>query len=76
MSKMVTVKEFYEENKTMIRGFAIMSGLFVYGIGMYAFGINAARRADKISLSMCIAAKPELKPMLEEAIKKLEETAR
>lgn len=76
MSKLVTAKEFYEENKTLINGFMVMSGLFAYGIGMYAFGAHTAKKANEIGLAMCIAAKPELGPMLKEALEKVKETVK
>lgn len=62
------VKGFYEKHETAIR-FAVGVGA---GLGLYKLGYNTAVRRSNTGLNMCFLAKPELKPMLEEAIKTVE----
>lgn len=61
-------KGFYEKHETAI-WFVVGAAT---GYGLYKLGYNTAVRRGNIGLNMCCLAKPELKPMLEEAIKTVE----
>lgn len=62
------VKEFCGKHD-MVFLIAIGAGA---GFGLYKLGYNTAVRRSDIGLSACFLAKPELKPMLEDAIKTVE----
>lgn len=64
------VKGFYEKHETAV-WFVVGAAT---GFGLYRLGYNAAVRRGNIGLNMCFLAKPELKPMLEETIKTVEES--
>ena len=74
MSKLEKVKEFCKEHKGDLVYLGFFGGTVLYGMSMYIYGFRAARKRDVASLSVCCIAKPELKPMLEEALTKVQET--
>lgn len=63
-------KRFYEKHETAV-WFVVGAAT---GYGLYTLGYNTAVRRGNIGLNMCFLAKPELKPMLEETIKTVEES--
>lgn len=44
------------------------------GFGLYRLGYSTAVRRGNVGLNACFLAKPELKPVLEEAIKTVEKS--
>lgn len=62
------MKEFCGKHD-MVLWIAIGAGA---GLGLYKLGYNTAVRRGNIGLNACFLAKPELKPMLEDAIKTVE----
>lgn len=67
MSKWEKVKEFCSEHKDEIGYAAIAVGTFAYGMTMFAIGVKTSEKRFNAGLAMCVAVKPELKPMLTEA---------
>ena len=68
------IKDFYEDHKAEIWtvGGAVIGAASVFGA--YTLGYKRAVMYGDRGLSMCFLAKPELKPMLEEALQKAQET--
>lgn len=62
------VKGFYEKHETAV-WFVIGAAT---GYGLYRLGYSTAVRRSNTGLNMCFLAKPELKPILEDAIKTVE----
>lgn len=67
MSKWEKVKEFCSEHKEDIGCAALAVGTFAYGMTMFAIGVKIGEKRMGQGLAMCVAVKPELKPMLTEA---------
>lgn len=67
MSKREKVKEFCSEHKDEIGYAAIAVGTFAYGMTMFAIGVAISKKRFNTGLALCVAVKPELKPMLSEA---------
>lgn len=64
------IKEHKAEVTTVVAGAATI-GVFAFG---YLLGCKQAVRYCDIGLNACFLVKPELKPMLEEALKEVEKT--
>ena len=62
------VKGFYEKHETAV-WFVVGAAT---GYGLYRLGYSTAVRRSDTGLNMCFLVKPELKPMLEEAVKTVE----
>ena len=74
MSKLEKLKEFCKEHSDWLMTLGCVAGVVTYGGIMYVSGFKAARKMDVASLTMCTLAKPELGPMLDEALTKVQET--
>lgn len=74
MSKWEKLKAFCKEHSDWLITIGCVAGAATYGVIMYASGFKAARKMDVASLTMCTLAKPELGPMLDEALTKIQET--
>lgn len=74
MSKLEKLKAFCKEHSDWLITIGCVAGVVTYGGIMYVSGFKAARKMDVASLTMCTLAKPELGPMLDEALTKVQET--
>ena len=67
------IKKYWEEHDEQIVVGGVIAGAYLIGVLIgYKVGYGEAVRRGNIGFNMCALIKPELKPMLEEALNEVE----
>lgn len=78
MSIKEKVQNFVNEHEPEVNAAIDIATYCAFGVGMayigYSLGYKKAVKNGEIGLNMCILSKPELKPMLEEALMSVDKT--
>lgn len=74
MKTWAKIKEFYRRHDVEVWIIGGMTLGIISSVVIYRTGYNNAVRNGQIGLNACILVNPELKPMLEDAVQKVEKT--